>query len=212
MSNNPAVQPTLAALLNLKMQETMLAINCMAIGTIESFDPTTQSAKISLNYKRLTRSGDNEFQATEYPPLQDVPCVVMGGGEANLTFPIAAGDGCLVFFCDRDIDAWLYTGKVVPPDTARLHAFSDAIALVGIRAFPNALTGYDAANPTLDGGSALLSLKNEVTDLKTLVNGLIDLIKGLTTTNAVVGAPCAISVASQALLTTYKTTVGGLLK
>ncbi len=208
----PSVQPTLASLLQLVKQDVLLAINCVSVGTIESFSATKQKAKISLNYKRVIRDGQGGFTASEYPVLADVPCVVIGGGGGRLSFPIAAGDECLIFFADRDLDAWLANDQVLPPNSARLHSFSDAIALVGVRAFPGALEDYDATNVELTS-PAKVGISNDTTDLKTVLNGVIDQIQALATAiTPTTGLTAPALTTITAALTAYKVTIAGLLK
>lgn len=51
----------------------------------------------------------------DLPILPDVPVVFPGGGGFALTFPVAAGDECLVVFASRCIDAWWQSGGVGEP-------------------------------------------------------------------------------------------------
>ena len=174
---NPVVQPkTLSSselglkdLLDLLKKDIMLTLNCHHIGTIQSFNPANQTAKVTLTYKKTilslnTASGQYEPRFYDYPILMDCPVVCLGGsgGGANgaaLTFPIAKGDECLVLFNDRAIDSWLGEGETnAPPTVNRFHSISDGIALVGIRSFPNVLLGYDNTRVVLRYGSAFISL------------------------------------------------------
>ena len=66
----------------------------------------------------------------------------MGGGSSYITHPITAGDQCLVLFSDYMLDNWKNTGDTVPSDFPRRHDISDAIAIVGLRALPQALQNY----------------------------------------------------------------------
>ena len=102
-------------------------LNCVAIGEIESFDQPTQSAKIRLAYKRRING-----RVIDYPVLLDCPVVLLQGGGAYITFPVKAGDSCLVLFCDRDIDRYWVDGTIAAPDSPRKHSLSDGIALVGL--------------------------------------------------------------------------------
>jgi hypothetical protein len=100
----------------------------------------------------------------EYPLLLDCPCIILAGGQGSVTFPIQAGDSCLVLFNDRDMDNWYSGGQTMPPRTDRLHDFSDAIALVGLRNKQNKITDFLADGTELKyGGSTVKLQDNKVT-------------------------------------------------
>lgn len=164
--------PDLKTLLANRERRLLSEINCSTIGTIQSFDAVTQTAQISVNFKRVIqrRGGSNDVSQlgptvqvgevigtllnpngtdgipsesyVSYPALVKCPVVFMSGGAGALTFPIAVGDTCLVIFADRDIDGWFSSGQVGPPNSDRMHDLSDGIALVGIRSLANSLAAY----------------------------------------------------------------------
>lgn len=148
-------QPTLASLLELQKKGTMRQINCHQVGEIVSFDPATQTAEVQLKMSFLLNG-----EIKEYPLLLDCPCVVLAGGQGALTMPISAGDSCLVLFNDCDMDNWYAGGQTMPPRTDRLHDFSDAIALVGLRNKQNQLSGYLAQGTELKYGSSTIKLES----------------------------------------------------
>ena len=85
-------------------------------------------------------NGNKRYE--EITPLVDVPFVVITGGVGGLQMPIAAGDECLLFFNDREIDNWYVSGEISTPTSRRTHDFSDAVALVGVRSLSRLLVGY----------------------------------------------------------------------
>ena len=147
--------PSLASLLELHKKNTMAQINCHQVGEIVSFNPSTQTAEVQVKMT-LVRNGE----IMSYPLLIDCPCVVLGGGKGRVTFPISAGDSCLVLFNDRDIDNWYSGGQSMPPRTDRNHAFSDAIALVGIRNKQNQIEDYLQHGVELKYGKSTIKLEN----------------------------------------------------
>lgn len=147
--------PTLATLLELQKKGTMRQINCHQVGEIVSFDPSTQTAEVQIKMSFLLNG-----EIKEYPILLDCPCIILAGGDGALTMPITAGDSCLVLFNDRDMDNWYSGGQTMPPRTDRLHDFSDAIALVGLRNKQNQLSGYLAQGTELKYGSSTIKLEN----------------------------------------------------
>jgi hypothetical protein len=137
--NQRRIEPDLCMVLEQLADQIKVETNCILIGTIVSFNATEQTANISVNYKRV-----NLFDGTttEYPMLIRCPVIILNGGTSYITFPIMAGDSCLVLFCDREIDTWFINGGVNAPQSARIHDLNDGIALVGIRNSLNSIANY----------------------------------------------------------------------
>jgi hypothetical protein len=51
----------------------------------------------------------------------------------SITFPVAAGDECLVVFASRCIDGWWQNGGVQPQALFRMHDLSDGFVFAGFR-------------------------------------------------------------------------------
>ena len=157
---------TLAALLEMQDKGTKRQINCHQLGEIVSFNPETQTAEVKVKMSFLLNG-----KITEYPLLLDCPCIILSGGKGNLTFPITPGDSCLVLFNDRDMDNWYSGGQTMPPRTDRLHDFSDAIALVGLRNKQNEIQGYFAQGTELKCDNSSIKLEtNKITVTAPYVN------------------------------------------
>lgn len=173
------VPPELRALLLQVRSEIFLDMSCAMPGTIQSFNSAVQSATISINMKRLFTG-----LPKNYPLLVDVPVVCLGGGGARLTFPIAAGDGCLVVFSDRDIDAWWATGTTGSiPNSPRTHNISDGFAIVGLRSKVGALANYSAdAELAYNGGfvdvNAKVGIGNASTTLLIALDAVMTALLG----------------------------------
>ena len=117
-------------------------LNCVKIGEIISFDKSDQTCSVRILHKPKEKINRRSNKLLEYPVLQKVPCVIMGGGTSYITHPISAGDQCLLLFSDYMIDNWWATGESLPSDYPRQHDISDAIAIVGLKALPNAIQNY----------------------------------------------------------------------
>lgn len=217
--------PTLKDLLDLHKKDILLSMNCHAIAKIQSFDATKQTVTATIMYKKtfFQRQSDATYTPVlvDYPLLVDVPVLVLGGGGFSVTFPIAEGDEALILFNDRDIDNWFQGSTNGAVASSRMHSFSDGIALVGMRSLANSISGYDTTRAVLRadtpgayvGVSATkVKVANQTTTLNTLLGQLIDAIVALSTTNATVGAPVALSPATIAALNTIKTQIAGLLE
>jgi len=148
--DNPT--PTMNDLLDEAIFRSLSAMYCVGIGTIQSFDTSTQQATISMNYKKVIKeivpaenNIDMNDKVVSYPLMLKCPVIFLTGGVSRLTLPVTVGDTCVVFFCDRDIDNWLQTGVTESqPNSQRIHSLSDAIALVGIRSNANPLSSFNA--------------------------------------------------------------------
>jgi hypothetical protein len=191
---NTIYDPELSDVLDLHKKDVMLSINCHAIATIQSFDPAAGTVTASINYQRTyfytdPNSGQYVPQLVSYPLLLDVPVLVLGGGNSALTFPIQKGDQALILFNDRAIDNWMAGARSGPVSSSRTHSLADGLALVGL----NAISSYDADNVTLDGGSALIQIKNEMTNLKTVLFDLITAINAMTVTGTPGITPLPVS-------------------
>lgn len=106
-------------------------------------------ADIQPTINGRVRTLKGTFQSIQLPLLLDCPILWQGGGGMTMTFPIKAGDECLVIFSSRCIDAWWQQGFVAgqagkpvdgkqamdPPDL-RMHNLSDGFAIVGVRSLP----------------------------------------------------------------------------
>lgn len=149
-------EPQLKDLLNFFGKQLKLEMNCHHIGTIQLFNPIDQTAEILINYtktyQQLSSNGNASIVTVDYPMLVQCPVICLGGGLGSLTFPITTGDECILFFNDRDIDNWFNGSSSAAPNTPRLHAFPDAIALVGVRSLAKVLTSYSTTAVTLTYG------------------------------------------------------------
>ena len=114
-------------------EEFLSSLHCALPGTVVSFDPSTQTAEI----QPAVRMGSLAF-----PVLSDVPVFFPGSRESAITWPVSAGDECLVILADVDIDAWFDSGEAEVPRSARKHSLSDAFAFVGFRSRPNVLRDF----------------------------------------------------------------------
>lgn len=157
---NPAL-PSSTDLLDSLKREVMKELNAVRIGVIQAFDAggagDTANVTVQLAQQQvISTAPDGTRTIQEYPLLLKVPVYFPCGGGFTLTFPIAKGDECIVLFNDRELDNWLLTGAGQAPTTGRVHDFSDAMALVGMRSNPRALLGISTTSTQLrsdDGGT-----------------------------------------------------------
>ncbi len=123
----------------------MLDVHTCLPGIIEEFNPELQTATVTPAIKRILVKGEELV----LPPCVDVPVYFMGSADFFITFKVSRGDGCLLLFSERCIDGWFETGQPSPPLDYRLHDLSDAFALIGVRAKPNAIASFANEGITL---------------------------------------------------------------
>lgn len=145
-SLQPINPPSLKVLLDAVSNQVKREINCVRVGQIQSYDATKQEATVKIAQQQVTSTQpDGTRTLSEFPLLLRCPVVYPSGGGFTLTFPIAAGDECLILFNDREIDNWVTSGAGQAPTTARMHDLSDGFALVGVRSNPRALTSVSTS-------------------------------------------------------------------
>lgn len=218
--------PTLSDLLNLLKKEIFLDMNCCHVGTVQSFNSTNQTVYATVNYQKTyfqlnSTTGTYQPVLVAYPTAVNCPLVVLRGGTVSLTFPIAQGDECLLLFNDRDISNWFSNGSTTQGNaTGQLHAFSDAIALVGVKSTPKALSAYDTVRALLTNGNVALGINpssNKVRiantsagTLNSILQNVLTQVQAIGNAVAVPGAPVAPAAATQ--IATYATQLGSLLE
>lgn len=129
-------------------------------GIIESFDPDAVTAVVQPAIRYIERDNDGNKLTNDYPLLVDVPVIFPRGGGCTLTFPVKAGDECLVIFADRCIDFWWQSGGIQEPVDERMHDLSDAFCIVGPQSQAKKIGGISttAAQLRTDDGSAIIEL------------------------------------------------------
>lgn len=127
-------------------------------GKIIEFDPVKQVAKVEIAREQYHNSLDSLYEEYDFPILQDVPVQFPSGGGYSLTFPVNAGDNCLLMFCDKGYSHWLYGGKnkigkfssgLPKNEYFRRYNINDAVALVGYNPIPEAITSFNSTSPEL---------------------------------------------------------------
>ncbi len=147
-------------------------------GIIQSFDAGAVTATIQPAVKASVRQSDGALSSVALPLLVDVPVVFPRGGGVTLTFPVAAGDECLVVFADRCIDYWWQSGGVQEPVDQRQHHLADAFALVGPQSQAKKISGISssAAQFRSDDGSTYLEIDPATKKMKIVAPGGLEVI------------------------------------
>lgn len=113
-------------------------LNCHNIGKIIEYDSTTQTCTVQM--MQIKQFANDMYEPV---PITGVPLIVYGVSGGYITLPNPIGSICLLFFMDRNIDAFMETGEIYTPDTARMHDFTDCIAITTFSTLNNPIQNYD---------------------------------------------------------------------
>lgn len=114
-------------------------------GIIQSVDFAKQSCVVQVAVQMGVQdleTGETSLQSIS--PLLDCPLFFPHGGSMSITFPVAAGDECLVVFASRCIDGWWQSGGVQPQSLFRMHDLSDGFVLAGFRSNGKVISGISS--------------------------------------------------------------------
>lgn len=158
------------------------SFNCIKIGRITSVNTSNQTVSVQILHKRVDLSNLKKNELRDYPVLQDVPFIVLGGGNSYLTFPISVGDNCLLLFNDYEIDRWWDTGENLPSTFDRKHDISDAFALVGVHSMVDLIQGYNNYVHLKYSNSSSITVGEviDVTNAQTNVSGKLTVANDIT--------------------------------
>ncbi len=129
-------------------------------GIIQSFDTDAVTCTVLLAIKGNDSGMSGDSESADLPLLVDVPVIFPRGGGCTLTFPVKAGDECLLIFSDRCIDFWWQNGGVQEPVDSRQHDLSDAFAIIGPQSQAKKISGIStsAAQFRSDDGGAYVEI------------------------------------------------------
>lgn len=141
-------------------QAIMSAMRVSMPGIIQSFDPDAVTAVVQPAIKGVEQDASGADVSVNIPLLVDVPVVFPRGGGCTLTFPVKAGDECLVIFADRCIDFWWQSGGIQEPVDERMHDLSDAFCIVGPQSQAKKISGISTTSTQLrtDDGAAFVEV------------------------------------------------------
>ena len=136
-------------------------------GIIESFNASAMTCSVQPSISGKARQKDGSLKAINMPLLLDCPVCFPGGGGCTLTFPLTAGDECLVVFASRCIDSWWQQGGVQGQAEFRMHDLSDGFVIPGVRSQPRKFS-VDTGTCQLrsDDGIAFVSVNPSTHEIK----------------------------------------------
>ncbi|WP_198912165.1 Gp138 family membrane-puncturing spike protein [Acetobacter sicerae] len=170
----------------------------MLPGVVQSFSVVsgTPVASVKLAVKGYDVDDTGTRSPHDMPVLPHCPVWFPRGGGCSLTFPVSAGDECMVVFSSRSIDEWWQNGEAQPAYDLRRHDLSDGICLAGLTSQVKPLSNINANAVELrtDDGLASIQINPEDHSIKILAPGGLEIdgnvsVKGsLTATGDITGA------------------------
>lgn len=160
-------------LLNQAINARLAGVWTALPGIIQSFDSVTLTCEVQPAIQGRQRDADGTIRQVNLPLLLDCPVVFPHAGSCSLTFPIKAGDECLVVFACRGIDFWWQSGGVQPPPEPRMLDLSDGFVIPGPYSQPKRIGNVNTSAVQLrsDDGEAYLEINPESHDININTSG-----------------------------------------
>lgn len=142
------------------IDQAMTRMWTSAPGRVVSYNAAKQTASIQVTVKSFVKQPDGSQKAVDLPILEEVPVQFPGAGGQTMTFPVKAGDECVIMFMSRASDAQQQSGGDQQPSDASTHGLSHPRAMLGFRSNPRALQNVstDATEVRSDDGNTKISL------------------------------------------------------
>ncbi|CNE11773.1 Gp138 family membrane-puncturing spike protein [Yersinia kristensenii] len=142
-------------------------------GIVQSFNADAVTCDIQVGIK-----GESGGESTNLSVLTNVPVVFPRGGGVTMTFPINAGDECLLIFGDRCIDFWHQSGDIQETVDEREHDLSDSFAIIGPQSQAKKISGISTSTAQFrsDDGSTYFEINPTTKKIKIVAPGGLDIV------------------------------------
>ncbi len=139
--------PELADLFTVWARKIGLAIRTCTLGTVQTYDPTTQEASVMVDMLKIQRvtqqtvPGVDPNETNEVAPaaptlLTKVPVLITGAGNGTsyLSFPILPGCTGALVVLERSKDTWMNRTAPIPVDPVKsaIHSLADCFFIPGL--------------------------------------------------------------------------------
>lgn len=164
---NLNTSPDLTQTLYSVVEKACKELNCLRVGIIQNFYADDLTADVLIaNKKTINLNSDGTQNVRNYALIRAKVCYCT----PYITYPLKAGDECILLFSDREIESWFINGNVNAEIYPRLHDLTDAIAIVGLRSLPNMISILTNALHLFYGSSDIQILENQININSTLLN------------------------------------------
>ena len=124
--------PDLADVINAALQNHAAGFWTSLPGVVTSYDASTQTCSAQPQVQQGVYGEDGQRTPERLPVVNSVPVIFPGGGGYRVTFPVKAGDTCLLVFLSASTDKWQSLGEEVDPGDDRRNTLAHAVAFVGL--------------------------------------------------------------------------------
>jgi hypothetical protein len=158
------IQAELNDLLKKVIEEEIKNIKTITVGKITKLNGNTVNV-------RPVMSASVGGVKVDLPEFVNVPFHTMQGGTSYIIMPIAVGDYCLLYVCERDFDNWWLGSDYEKPRTYQIHDYSNTIAHVGLKEGNYTHTGNRDqtgdfvlnGNQTINNGTLTIPATSDIT-------------------------------------------------
>ena len=126
MNYNENSKPTLESTILNSIRGSLVDTHTTLIAKITKINQKTIDCKPVIS--RLVND-----KTVDLPVFIEVPIINFLGGSASIQMPLAVGDYAVLFVVERCFDEWYSGNDFKPPLEARIHDYSDCLALVGLK-------------------------------------------------------------------------------
>lgn len=131
-------KPEFSDVIRATIDTVLMDLNVCLPAKIKTYDKDTQYADVEIQL--FTAYIDGTLVPLPVIPNVPVKWPRANGGAAFIHMPLVPGDDVILVFSQRSLDNWKTTGGMSDPNDPRKHHITDAYALVGGSALPDAFT------------------------------------------------------------------------
>ena len=187
--------PELADLFRVALRAAALAIRTHTVGTVISYNPATQRARVRVDMRQVikdfqaepTPTNPNPTKAQDPVILDSVPVAWPQTAAGRLTFPLVAGDTGELHIQDRTLQQWLALGQPTDPVGAFTHSLGDAVFHPNIQP-ATSVSPTDPTATVLDG-ETLVKIGANAVEFLAKAQSLISALDGAITAAVSAAAP-----------------------
>lgn len=126
MIYNNTANPTIETVILSAIAEGLANTHTNLIAKVTKVNKTTIDCKPVIS--RVVNKNKIDL-----PTFIEVPVMNLLGGSSSIQMPITVGDYCVLFVIERCIDNWYAGVDFEKPLEIRMHDYSDAVAIVGLK-------------------------------------------------------------------------------
>lgn len=135
-NNYSGITPEFGEVVRSIIDSVLLDLNVCLPAKIVSYDKDTQYADVEIQLQQ--KFGDGSLVSYAVIPKVPVKHPRSNAGHAFIHMPIKPGDDVVLVFSQRSLDNWKTQGGMTDPGDPRKHHITDAYALIGGSAIPDA--------------------------------------------------------------------------